>query len=145
MTTSWRSTMTPARPRLSAEPARTAALPIAVGPAELVALVKRGCDYTLPQDRLCEAPALRGEQFCYVHVSDKADEVTDARRLGGLWRRRERTLAVAHNLTGVRTMDDLFRLVGITVLDGLGLENPIARSPLLLARRCHGREAGRGR
>ena len=96
-------------------------------------MVNRGCHYTLPEGRQCEAPALRGEQFCYVHEPGKADEVAEARRLGGLRRRRERTLAVAHNLTGVRTMDDLFRLVEIAVLDGLGLENSIARSRLLLA------------
>jgi hypothetical protein len=95
-------------------------------------MVNRGCTQRMPEGRLCAAPAIRGEQFCYVHEPGKADEVAEARRLGGLRRRRERTVSVAHGLNGVRTVDDLVRVVEIAILDTLGLENSPNRSRILL-------------
>ena len=96
-------------------------------------MLNRGCTFTMPDGRLCRASAIRGERFCYMHEPGKADEVAEARRLGGLRRRRERTVGVAYGLSGVRTEDDLSRVVEIAVFDVLGLENSIARSRVLLA------------
>ena len=95
-------------------------------------MVNRGCTQRMPEGRLCEAPAIKGVHFCWVHEPGKQEEMAEARRLGGMRRRRERTVAVAHNLSGVRTVD-LFRLVEIAMLDALGMENTIARGRLLLA------------
>jgi hypothetical protein len=96
-------------------------------------MVNRGCSHPMPDGRLCAAPAMRGEQYCYVHEPGKAEEAQEARRLGGLRRRRERTVAVAHGLNGVRTIEDLLRVVEIAILDTLGLPNDLARNRVLLA------------
>ncbi|MHB8674671.1 MAG: hypothetical protein ACYDAK_13470 [Candidatus Limnocylindrales bacterium] len=82
--------------------------------------------------RLCRAPALRGERFCLMHDPAHADEVAEGRRLGGARRRRERTLASAYELTSVRTIDDLLRVVEIAICDLLGLETSIAKARALL-------------
>jgi hypothetical protein len=87
----------------------------------------------MPDGRLCRASAIRGERFCYMHDPERAEEAAEARRLGGIRRRRERTLAGAYELGGVRTIEDLMRVVEIVVFDMLGLENSIARARILLS------------
>jgi hypothetical protein len=87
----------------------------------------------MPDGRLCRASAIRGERFCYMHDPERAEEAAEARRLGGIRRRRERTLAGAYELGGVRTFEDLMRVVEIVVFDVLGLENSIARARILLS------------
>ena len=87
----------------------------------------------MPDGRLCRASAIRGERFCYMHDPERAEEAAEARRLGGIRRRRERTLAGASELGGVRTIEDLMRVVEIVVFDMLGLENSIARARILLS------------
>jgi hypothetical protein len=82
--------------------------------------------------RLCRASAIRGQRFCYMHDPERAEDAAESRRLGGIRRRRERTLAGAYELAGVRTTEDLFRVVEIVVFDLLGLENGIARARALL-------------
>lgn len=58
--------------------------------------------------------------------------MTEARRLGGLRRRREVTVQGAYNVNGLETVADIQRLVEIAALDILGLENSIARARALL-------------
>ena len=58
----------------------------------------RGCTATTADGRPCGSPALRGEPFCHMHHPDHAAEVAEARRLGGLRRRKEATLASVYNL-----------------------------------------------
>lgn len=95
-------------------------------------MVNRGCTFQMPDGRLCRASAIRGQRVCYMHDPERAEEAAESRRLGGLRRRRERTLAGAYELAGVRTTEDLFRVVEIVVFDLLGLENGIARARALL-------------
>lgn len=95
-------------------------------------MVNRGCTFRMPDGELCRASALRGQRFCYMHDPEKAEEAADARRLGGIRRRREGTLSGAYELGGVRTLDDFLRVVEIAVFDLLGLENTIARARGLL-------------
>lgn len=95
-------------------------------------MVNRGCTFQMPDGRLCRASAIRGQRFCYMHDPERAEDAAESRRLGGIRRRRERTLAGAYELAGVRTTEDLFRVVEIVVFDLLGLENGIARARALL-------------
>jgi hypothetical protein len=57
--------------------------------------------------------------------------MAEARRLGGLRRRRERTVSEAYDFEGLGTVRHIRRLVEIAVLDTLGLENSVARSRTL--------------
>jgi hypothetical protein len=55
----------------------------------------------------------------------------DARRLGGLRRRREGTVAVAYDFEGLETVPQIRRLVGVAAFDVLGAENSIQRARTL--------------
>ena len=53
--------------------------------------------------------------------------------MGGLRRRREKTLAGAYDVNGLASIEDLRRIVEIVVLDTLSLENSVARSRTLIS------------
>ena len=79
----------------------------------------------------CRQAPLTGRDHCYWHDPDNAEEAQEARRLGGLRRRRERTVAGAYEFDGLATAEQIRRLVEIAVVDTLGLENSVARARTL--------------
>ena len=87
----------------------------------------RGCTFVMPDGRLCRSSALRGEDFCLFHSPDHEEEAAETRRLGGLRRRKEKTLAGAYDLEGLRSVPDIQRLLEIATLDALALENSVSR------------------
>jgi hypothetical protein len=76
---------------------------------------------------------LRDRPYCFSHDPERAEEATEARRLGGLRRRKEGTIAVAYDLPGLETVAGIRRLLDIVVTDGVGLENGIARLRVLIS------------
>ena len=91
----------------------------------------RGCAGFKDDGQPCRAPKLRDSDYCLMHSPEHAEEVAEARRLGGLRRRREVAVAGAYEFNGLETVADLRRLLDIAALDTLGLENSIARSRTL--------------
>jgi hypothetical protein len=79
----------------------------------------------------CRQAALREGDFCFWHSPDHTEEAAEARRLGGLRRRRKKAVAGAYDLEGLGSVDQVRRLLEIAALDALGLENSIARSRTL--------------
>ncbi len=75
---------------------------------------------------------MRDADRCFWHHPDKADEVAEAQRLGGLRRKRERTVAAAYDVAGLDDIGSVRRVLEIVVLDTLGLENSVARSRVLV-------------
>lgn len=71
--------------------------------------------------------------FCLWHDPAKADELIDARRLGGIRRRRERSVATAFDFNGLASVASIRRLLEIAATDALSLEASIARSRVLVA------------
>ncbi len=76
---------------------------------------------------------MRDSPFCFWHSPDHAEEAAEARRLGGLRRRREKTLAGAYEIEGLGSVVEIRRIVEIAVLDALSLDNSVARGRLLVA------------
>lgn len=76
----------------------------------------------------CRASPLRDGPFCRMHAPEHAADVADARRLGGLRRRREVALSGAYDIDGVRTPADVVRVLNIALIDTLALDNSVARS-----------------
>jgi hypothetical protein len=66
-----------------------------------------------------------------MHSPEHAEEAAAARRTGGLRRRREKAIAIAYDLDGTTTIAQLQRVMEIVIMDGLGLENSVARGRLL--------------
>jgi hypothetical protein len=81
----------------------------------------------------CRALALRDSDFCVFHDPEHAEAVAEGRRMGGLRRRREGTLAAAYDLDGLATLQEIRRLLEIATLDTLNLENSVARNRVLIA------------
>lgn len=92
---------------------------------------ERVCQALKEDGSRCEAPPLVDEDFCFWHSPKHSEEVAEAGRLGGLRRRREKTVAAAYDLEGLDTVSQVRRLLQIAVMDTLGLENSIARSRVL--------------
>lgn len=76
---------------------------------------------------------MRDVPYCFWHSPEHAQEAAEARRLGGLRRRREGTLAGAYDFEGLASTAHLRRLLEIAALDALGLDNSIARVRALTA------------
>ncbi len=91
----------------------------------------RTCSFAKEDGQPCGAPPLRDGEFCVMHDPERADEMAEARRLGGLRRRREKAVSGAYDVEGLETVHQIRRLLEIAVLDTLGLENSIARSRTL--------------
>jgi len=66
-----------------------------------------------------------------MHAPEHAQAMVEARRLGGLRRRREATVAGAYDFVDLQSVANIRRILEIAVLDTLGLENSIARSRTL--------------
>jgi hypothetical protein len=87
----------------------------------------------MPGGRDCGAPPGRDSTFCFWHDPDKADDVADAQRLGGVRRKRERTIAAAYDFTGLGSIDAIRRILEVATTDALSLENSIARVRALIS------------
>ncbi len=92
---------------------------------------RRRCAYAKSDGLPCGAAPLRDGQYCFLHDPEHADEAAEARRLGGLRRRREKTLEGAYEFGGLDSVDGIRRILEIAVFDTLGLENSVARSRAL--------------
>ena len=88
----------------------------------------RTCQHRKPDGMLCGATPMRNREFCFWHDPDHAAEAAEARRLGGLRRRREKTLEGAYDLEGLGSVAGIRRFVEIAALDVLGLDNSIPRA-----------------
>ncbi len=91
----------------------------------------RSCRAETGKREPCRQAPLQESEFCFWHSPDHAKEAADARRLGGLRRRKERAVSGAYEVEGLATVDQIRRLIEIAVLDALSMENSIARSRTL--------------
>jgi hypothetical protein len=96
-------------------------------------MVTATCAGQLPDGRRCRSWPFRGEPYCLWHSPDREDEAAEARRLGGLRRRREKALSGAFDFEGLGSIASIRRILEIATLDALGLENSIARARVLIS------------
>jgi hypothetical protein len=82
----------------------------------------------MPTGRLCRATPLRDEPFCFWHSPETAEEAAEARRVGGLHRRKKKTVASIYGFHGLRTIEDLQSLLETAAIETMALENTIARN-----------------
>jgi len=91
----------------------------------------RACKALREDGKRCQAPPLLDGHFCLMHSPEHAEEMAEARRLGGLRRRREKAVSGAYDFEGLADVGQVRRLVEIAALDTLSLENSVARSRTL--------------
>ena len=90
------------------------------------------CSHTHADGRHCRATPMRTGTQCFWHSPDTSDDAREASRLGGLRRKREKTIAGAYDVAGLGDVASVRRVLEIAVLDVLGLDNSIARSKVLI-------------
>ncbi len=79
----------------------------------------------------CKAPPRRESQFCIFHDPELADEMAEARKLGGYRRRRESTVSHAYDFDGLGSVAQIRRLLEVAAIDTLQMENSLQRSRTL--------------
>ena len=95
--------------------------------------IKPSCRARTAAGEPCRATPLHDAEVCYWHSDEHASEAAEARRLGGLRRRREGALSGAYELDSLAWIPDLRRLLEIAAFDALSLENSVARVRALTA------------
>lgn len=96
-------------------------------------LARRTCRHRNERGEPCGAAPLKGEEYCLFHHPERREDVQEIRRLGGLRRRKEHTVAGAFDFCELETVEGIRRLLVIAALDTLGLENSATRSRTLVA------------
>jgi hypothetical protein len=81
--------------------------------------------------RPCRATKLREEEFCFFHSRETAEEAAEARRLGGLHRRKKKSVAAIYGFAGLRTISDSQTLLETAAIETLAIENSINRNRTL--------------
>src|SRR5680860_925662 len=76
-------------------------------------LPSRTCQFVREDGSPCRSAPMKGEPFCFWHSPAHTEEAAEARRLGGLRRRRERTVAGAYEFAGLGTVADIRRLLEV--------------------------------
>ena len=94
-------------------------------------MASRACKATTEGSQPCRAPPLLDGEFCLMHDPAHAEEMAEARRLGGLRRRKEKAVSGAYDIEGLENVAQIRRLLEIAVLDTLSLKNSVARARTL--------------
>ncbi len=94
-------------------------------------MVGRHCAFKGSNGEPCPCYAVKDSDFCVMHAPERLAEMQDARRLGGLRRKRERTVTGAYELGALDTVAGIRRVLEIAVMDTLGMENSMSRSRTL--------------
>ena len=92
----------------------------------------RCCQAANVRGEPCGAPPLRDGDLCFQHSPAHAEEAAEARRLGGLRRRREGAVAGAFELDSLNGPAELQRALEIAMLDTLVLENSVPRNRTIM-------------
>jgi hypothetical protein len=85
------------------------------------------CAATTSKGTRCQSPALLDGEYCFTHDPRTQRERQEARRLGGLRRRREKTVSTVYDWEGLDSVAEIRRILLVAVSDLLGLENSVAR------------------
>lgn len=101
----------------------------------------RRCQAIAEGGQPCQARPLRDGDHCFWHDPESQGDAQEARRLGGLRRRREATLAGVYDFDGLADVGAIRRILEIAVTDTLELGNSVARNRTLaylaqMALRC---------
>src|SRR4051812_42512910 len=91
-------------------------------------MTARLCAFLRPDGTPCQSAPLRDGPLCFFHAPETQKDASEARRLGGLRRRREGSVAGAYEYDGIATVPAIRRLLEVAVLDTLALENSLSRN-----------------
>jgi hypothetical protein len=91
------------------------------------------CAYAKADGQPCRMAPLHDRPFCFSHDPERAAEAAEARRIGGLRRKKEGTIAIAFDLPGLDTVAGIRRLLQIAATDAVGLDSGIPRLRVIIS------------
>jgi hypothetical protein len=94
-------------------------------------LLGPACTALRSDGRPCRATPMHDEPFCFWHSPETAEEAAEARRLGGLHRKKRKTVGAVFGFRGLRTIEDNQALLETAAIETLALENSISRNRAL--------------
>src|SRR2546427_10346945 len=94
---------------------------------------RRNCAGTKGDGQPCSNASLPDDDYCFFHSPAHAAEAAEARRLGGVNRRREVTLKEVYAVDRLETIEQIQRLIEVATIGLLAAENSISRNRALLA------------
>lgn len=95
--------------------------------------IGRRCRETNARGEPCGFNPQRDSDLCWWHDPEHEQEAKEARRLGGVRRRREGIIRGSYDWVGLTSIPDLQRLLEIIAVDTLSLENSVARARTMVA------------
>jgi hypothetical protein len=79
----------------------------------------------------CRMRPLSGSPYCWSHDPAHAAEAAEARRRGGLRKSKEQAIRGAFDIEGIQTLEDVWRVAEVGIMDTLLLDNGVGRSRAL--------------
>ena len=87
----------------------------------------RPCRHDNCDGQPCGAFAVKDSEFCFQHDPALQEKAQEARRAGGLRRRREKSVVRSFRLGDLRSFEAQWRLLEIAATDALELDNSALR------------------
>jgi hypothetical protein len=88
---------------------------------------RRACKESNESGEPCRQAPQLGKDLCFWHDPEQAEAAREARRLGGVRRKREATIGGAYDLDDLDTVEGLRRFLEIAAHDALELGNSLPR------------------
>src|SRR5260370_30443900 len=95
-------------------------------------VIRRSCKALNEEGAPCGAAPLLDDDLCYWHNPATAQEAAEARRMGGVNKKRERTLAAVYEFEGLDTVPRVRRLFEIAGFEALALPQGPNRCRILV-------------
>ena len=89
------------------------------------------CKATTKAGKPCQAAALRGDDYCFMHSPKMAEKRQKSRKLGGYRSRPKHSSGKPP--VNIRSIDDVLELLDYALLEAVQLENSLGRGRLLVA------------
>lgn len=96
-------------------------------------LISKRCAYAKADGQPCRMAPLHDRPYCFSHNPERAAEAAEARRIGGLRRKKEGTIAIAFDLPGLDTVAGIRRLLQIAATDAVALDSGIPRLRVIIS------------
>ena len=94
-------------------------------------VIRRACKATTEKGDQCRAAPLLDSDFCFWHDPEHEREAAEARRAGGINRKKEVALRAIFDVEGLGSIEDIRRVLEAALTGELALENSHARSRTL--------------
>jgi len=91
------------------------------------------CKAMTKDGKYCQAQAIKGSQFCFIHDPAQGAARAQARKRGGERRRVPHAGKPETIPASVRTIDDVLKILDYALAEAMPLENSIQRGRLIVA------------